>query len=123
MNTKEKEVRLFILSTSNNQHDTKKAEEWLRKHDVDYTRFDLAEKKPTRDEVVKWMKHSDFKPKTFVNTEDTSNRHKAEEKSDKELASWLIDHPEEIELPILEINHEVKMFGFEATKYEEYLKK
>lgn len=121
MNKREREVRLFILSTESNQRATQKAEEWLRKHDVDYTCFDLVEKKPTRDEVLRWMKHSDFKPKKFVNVEDTSDRHKAEEKSDKEFASWLINHPEEVELPILEINHEVKMFGFEATKYEEYL--
>lgn len=121
MEKKEREVRLFVLSTAEDQKATQKAEEWLRKHDVAYIRFDLAEKKPTREEVEKWMHHEDLKEKVLVNHKNTSERHEAEARSDKDLAAYLIAHPENFELPILEVNHEAKYFGFEESKYEKYL--
>lgn len=118
MSTKEQSVRLFAFS--NKDEATQKAEEWLRKHGIDYEWFNLNEKKPTKEELKRWMKEDDFKKDSYLK-EDSPERHKADEMTDEELAAFLLSHLDQLNLPILEINRHAKVFGFSETKYQEYL--
>lgn len=118
MNAKEQEIRLFAFSNKNEE--TQKAEEWLRKHGIKYELFDLNEKKPTREEVERWIKEDDFKKKEYFK-EDAPERHQADGMTDEELASFLLSHLDQLNVPILEIGRHAKVFGFTETKYKEYL--
>lgn len=114
------QVRLLAFANNENE-DTQKAREWLRKHDIDYELFNLSEKKPTQAEMERWLKECDFKKSDYIDPHDEEDRRKADDMDDKELASWLVSHLDKIHLPILEVNHHAKIFGFVESKYKEFL--
>lgn len=73
---------------------SKKAEKWLKDHDVDYDFQDLVEQPPAKEDLVNWMtQHADRGLRYFFNT---SGQHYREQKLKDKLPAMTIDEAAEL---------------------------
>lgn len=98
----------------------KKAQKWLRDNNIDFELVDFKTTAPTRTQIQHWLTISDIK--TLVNKHSKTYRELSDvEKmmiSESEIESLLLKYPLLIKRPVIELNEETVLVGFDETVYE-----
>lgn len=122
INNDEKKIRLFEFSDKNKESkQSAKAKTWLDENKIKYDFIDLSKKTITSAEFERWINESGLKNSKFVNPDNHALKDRSDNMTIKQLSEYLSSHPLDINRPILEINHNKIIFGFEESKYAEYL--
>lgn len=103
----------------------KKAEKWLKEHDVEYTLRHIAEENPTVEELKEWHKKSGLPLKRFFNTSgmlyrENNIKDKLPNMTEEEQYELLATNGMLVKRPIL-VGEDFVLVGFKEKEYEEKL--
>ncbi len=103
----------------------KKAEKWLKDHELSYESRDIKEENPTEEELTEWIKRSGLPIKRFFNTSGMLYREmglksKLAEMSEAEQIALLATDGMLVKRPLLVTESDVKV-GFKEADWSSLL--
>lgn len=103
----------------------KKAEKWLKDHELSYESRDIKEENPTEEELTEWIKRSGLPVKRFFNTSGMLYREmglksKLPEMSEAEQIALLATDGMLVKRPLLVTETDVKV-GFKEADWSSLL--
>lgn len=103
----------------------KKAEKWLKDHELEYETRNIKEKNPTEEELTEWVKRSGLPVKRFFNTSGMLYREmglkdKLAEMSEQEQIGLLATDGMLVKRPLLVTERTVKV-GFKEAEWSTLL--
>lgn len=115
-------VRFFEFAGEAHENNAcRKAKEWLDQNHIDYELIDLAQKTITPAEFIRWINDSGLKNDELITPGNDALRDQVAGMDVKELGDFLASHLHDINRPIIEIDRNTVLFGFEESKYVRHL--